>query len=231
MESLLHDFELLEFNESVHKRYSNLEYPDGIPAPEEDSGYIKLSHLKDESIEDMMKIEKKLKYRPHFLKAKEIRDEIGREAFIKSEYSDMWDTYKNTNRVNLSRFLKDMLPYVDKDTMKRLKHGKYFRKCVDGPMKNDELLELAKTPNSYAVLNPEIQFFTSEIIRDLGKKFSIDKLFDMTKDKDLVNEVLEEDDEVEEKLYQKPPRGRKVANVSYNAYMRPELHEFHEHPL
>ncbi|MBS3782168.1 MAG: hypothetical protein KGY68_06135 [Candidatus Thermoplasmatota archaeon] len=172
---------------------------------EEHTDYLKLNHLKYESLKDVKKVDKKLQLRPYFLKSKTIRDEIGREAFIKSEYSDRWDTYKNTNRVNLSKFLKDMLPYVDKTVIKRLKHGKYFRKVVDGLMKNNELLDLAKTPNSYAVVNPRKtqEFFTGDVIRDLRKKFKREKLIDITKDEKWVNKALKEYDLPEPK----PHRG------------------------
>ena len=195
MDSILQEFELIEINKSVMKRYSNRKYIDEFNHRTDDHyDYIKLNHLKYESLRDVKKVDERLQFHPYFLKSKKIRNEIGREAFIKSEYSDRWETYKNTNRVNLSRFLKDMLPYVDKPTIKRLKHGKYFRKVVDGLMKNEKLLGLAKTPNSYAVLNPykTQEFFTGDIIRDLRKKFNVEKLVDMTKDEEWVKMVLEE---------------------------------------
>jgi len=195
MDSILQEFELIEINKSIVYRYSNQKFIEDFNHRTDDHfDYIKLEHLKYESLRDVKKVDKKLQLRPYFLKSKKIRDEIGREAFIKPEYSDRWDTYKNTNRVNLSRFLKDMLPYVDKPTIKRLKHGKYFRKIVDGLMKNDQLLELAKTPNSYAVVNPTKtqEFFTGDIIRDLRKRFKVDKLIDMTKDEEWVKKALDE---------------------------------------
>ena len=195
MDSILQEFEIIEMNKSILKRYCNQKFIDEFNHRTDDHfDYIKLEHLKYESLRDVKKVDKKLQLRPYFLKSKKIRDEIGREAFVKSEYSDRWDTYKNTNRVNLSRFLKDMLPYVDKPTIKRLKHGKYFRKIVDGLMKNDQLLELAKTPNSYAVINPNKtrEFFTGDIVRDLRKKFKVEKLVDMTKDEKLVEKALKE---------------------------------------
>ncbi|MEF8832812.1 MAG: hypothetical protein V5A66_04750 [Candidatus Thermoplasmatota archaeon] len=195
MDSILQEFELIEMNTSLVRRYSNEKFIEEFShRTDEHADYIKLEHLKYESLRDVKKVDKKLQLRPYFLKSKDIRDEIGREAFVKSEYSERWDTYKNTNRVNLSKFLRDMLPYIDKPTIKRLKHGKYFRKVVDGLMKNDQLLALAKTPNSYAVVNPNKtqEFFTGDIIRDLRKKFKVEKLVDMTKDEDWVKKVLEE---------------------------------------
>ncbi len=195
MDSILQEFEIIEINRSVVKRYCNEKFIEEFNHRTNDHyDYIKLNHLKYESLRDVKRVDEKLQLRPYFLKSKKIRDEIGREAFIKPEYSDRWDTYKNTNRVNLSKFLKDMLPYVDKPTIKRLKHGKYFRKVVDGLMKNDKLLELAKTPNSYAVLNPykTQDFFTGDIIRDLRKKFKVEKLVDMTKDDEWVKKALDE---------------------------------------
>jgi len=197
MDSILREFELIELNRSIVERYSNQKSIKDISHRTNNHfDYIKLEHLKYESLKDVKKVDKKLQLRPYFLKSKKIRNEIGREVFIKSEYSDRWDTYKNTNRVNLSKFLKDMLPHIDKPTVKRLKHGKYFRKMVDGLMKNDELLDLAKTPNSYAVVNPNKvqEFYTGEIIRDLRKKFEVEKLVDLTKDEDWVKKALEEYD-------------------------------------
>ncbi|MFW6047978.1 MAG: hypothetical protein ACOC87_01595 [Candidatus Natronoplasma sp.] len=207
MDSILQEFEIIEINKSILRRYSNHKFVGNFDYRRaEHTDYIKLEHLKYESLRDVKKVDKKLQLRPYFLKSKKIREEVGREAFIKSEYSDRWDTYKNTNRVNLSKFLKDMLPYIDKTTIKRLKHGKYFRKIVDGLMKNDQLLELAKTPNSYAVLNPNKtqEFFTGDIIRDLRKKFEVEKLVEMTKDEEFVKKALEEYDLPEPK----PSRGR-----------------------
>ncbi len=197
MELTLREFQLIEINRTIIERYSNRKFIDEFNhRTEEHTDYLKLDHLKYDSLKDVKKVEKKLQCRPYFVKSKEIRDEVGREAYIKSEYSDRWETYKNTNRVNLSRFLKDMLPYIDKPTMKRLKHGKYFRKIVDGLMRNDRLLDLAKTPNSYAVINPnkEQKFYTEEVLKDLSKKFDKKKLFDLTKDKDRVIDILEEYD-------------------------------------
>ncbi len=207
MDSILQEFQLIEINKSILQRYCNQKFIKNFNhRTNEHVDYIKLGHLKYESLRDVKKVDKKLQLRPYFLKSKKIRDEIGREVFIKPEYSDRWDTYKNTNRVNLSRFLKDMLPYIDKPTIKRLKHGKYFRRIVDGLMKNDQLLDLAKTPNSYAVLNPNKtqEFFTGDIIRDLRKKFKVEKLVDMTKDEEWVKKALEEYELPEPKSY----RGR-----------------------
>jgi len=207
MDSILQEFELIEMNKSIVKRYCNHKFIEDFNHRTDDHyDYIKLEHLKYESLRDVKKVDKKLQLRPYFLKSKKIRDEIGREAFVKSEYSDRWDTYKNTNRVNLSRFLKDMLPYIDKPTIKRLKHGKYFRKIVCGLMKNDQLLELAKTPNSYAIVNPNKtqEFYTGDIIRDLRNKFDVEKLVDLTKDEEWVKKALEE----YELPKPKPSRGR-----------------------
>jgi len=207
MDSILQEFELIEMNKSIVKRYSNQKFIEDFNHRTDDHyDYIKLEHLKYESLRDVKKVDKKLQLRPYFLKSKKIRGEIGREAFVKSEYSDRWDTYKNTNRVNLSKFLKDMLPYIDKPTIKRLKHGKYFRKIVGGLMKNDQLLELAKTPNSYAVVNPTKtqEFYTGDIIRDLRNKFKVEKLVDLTKDEEWVKKALEE----YELPKPKPSRGR-----------------------
>ncbi len=215
MDSILQEFELIEINRSIMKRYCNQKYIEQFDHRTNDHyDYIKLNHLKYESLRDVKKVDKKLQFHPYFLKSKKIRNEIGREAFIKSEYSDRWDTYKNTNRLNLSKFLKDMLPYVDKPAIKRLKHGKYFRNLVDGLMKNDQLLDLAKTPNSYAVLNPykTQEFFTGDIIRDLRKKFNVEKLVDMTKDEKWVKKVLDE----YELPAPRPPTGRKNKQTNFS---------------
>lgn len=197
MELTLREFQLIEINRTIIERYSNRKYIENFNhRTETHTDYLKLNHLKKQSLKDFKKVEKKLQSCPYFLKSKKIREEVGREAFIKSEYGERWDTYKNTNRMNLSRFLKDMLPYIDKYTMKRLKHGKYFRKIVDGLMRNENLLSLAKTPNSYAVLNPEKtrDFYTEDILKDLGKKFDKKKLVDLTKDKKLIEDILEKHD-------------------------------------
>ncbi len=195
MEMKIRESQLIEINQSVIRRYSKKKPVSSFSHRiEEHTDHLKLKHLKDESLEDVKKVDKKLQIRPFFLKSKTIRDEVGKEAFIKKEYSDRWNTYKNTNRVNLSKFLKDMLPYVDKATIKRLKHGKYFRNIVDGLMNNDSLLDLAGTPNAYAVLNPRKtqDFYTEDIIKDLNKKFEKEKIIDMTKDEELVKDVLGE---------------------------------------
>ncbi|MBS3815974.1 MAG: hypothetical protein KGY76_00225 [Candidatus Thermoplasmatota archaeon] len=197
MELRIREFQLIEINQTVMRRYCNQKrIQEFNHRKEEHTDYLKLRHLKDGSLKDVKSVEKKLQTHPYFLKSKTIREEVGKEAYIKEEHSERWETYKNTNRVNLSKFLKDMLPYVDKATIKRLKHGKYFRKIVSGMLKNNSLLELANTPNAYAVLNPERkdEFFTKDIVYDLGKKFGKQKLVDMTKDEDLVEDLLEEYD-------------------------------------
>lgn len=196
----IRELQLIEINQSIIRRYSKKKsYRNFNRRTEEHKDYLKLTHLKKDSLEDFKKVDKKLQKRPFFLKSKTIRDTVGREAFIKKEFSDRWDTYKNTNRVNLSKFLKDMLPYVDKRTIKRLKHGKYFRNIVDGLMNNNQLLDLAGTPNSYAVVNPRKtqNFFTENIVKDLDKKFEKEKLIDMTKDEDWVEDIVGESDSSE----------------------------------
>lgn len=196
----IRELQLIEINRSIIQKYSKTRSIDDFTHRKEDhTDYLKLNHLKKNSLEDFKKVDKKLQKRPFFLKSKTIRDTVGREAFIKKEFSDRWDTYKNTNRVNLSKFLKDMLPYVDKATIKRLKHGKYFRNIVDGLMNNHELLDLAGTPNSYAVLNPRKtqSFYTENIVKDLDKKFEKEKLIDMTKDEEWVRDIIGEPESLE----------------------------------
>lgn len=215
MEHTLREFQLIEINKSIIDKYSKRKsISEFNHRTEEHTDYLKLDHLKYQSLKDVKKVEEKLQRHPYFLKSKDIRDEVGKEAYIKSEYSDRWETYNNTNRVNLSRFLKDMLPYIDKATMKRLKHGKYFRKLVDGLMRNDRLLDLAKTPNSYAVLNPkkEEEFYTEDILEDLGKKFDKKKLIELTKDKDRVKDILEDYDLPESTISDRR-RGRKTGSI------------------
>ncbi len=204
MEMRLREFQLIEINRSIIERYSHRAHADDLQHRKEESvEYLKLEHLKYESLKAVKKVEKKLQIRPYFLKSKTIREDVGREAYIKSEYSDRWETYKNTNRVNLSKFLKDMLPYVNKNAIKRLKHGRYFRSIVDGMMNNDALLDLAGTPNAYAVVNPRKtrDFFTEDIVKDLGKKFEKKELVDMTKDEEWIAEILEEDQNNDSKTY------------------------------
>ncbi len=212
MDIRLREFQLIEINRSVIERYSREERVDDFQQRrDKHADYLKLEHLKYESLKDVKKVEEKLQIDPYFLKSKTIREEVGREAYIKCEYSDRWDTYQNTNRVNLSKFLKDMLPYVDKASIKRLKHGRYFRNIVDGLMNNRALLDLASTPNSYAVVNPRKtqDFFTEDVVKDLGKRFEKEKLVDMTKNEEWVAEVLDEKDSGSAKIHtRRQYRGR-----------------------
>ncbi len=195
MELRLLEFQLIEINESIIKRYSKTKRLKSFNhRTDTHHDYIKLDHLKRRSLENVKKVDKKLQTHPYFLKSKTIREKVGRELYIQSEYSDKWNTYQDTNRLNLSRFLKDMLPFIDKETITRLKHGKYFRSIVDGLIRNQALLDMAHTPNGYAVVNPQKtrEFYTEPVIKDLNKKFEKEKLIDLTKDKEWVNEVLGE---------------------------------------
>lgn len=54
------------------------------------------------------------------------------------------------------------------------------------------VLSLDYTPNSYAVLNPEKEFFNDKIIEELLKEFEPIKVVYMTKDKDQTEKVMEE---------------------------------------
>lgn len=189
------ELQLIEINESIIRRYSNTRNIKSFNHRQETHhDYIKLDHLKEKSLERVKTVDEKLQSHPYFLKSKTIRDEVGKELYIKGEYSDKWNTYQDTNRLNLSKFLKDMLPYIDKATIKRLKHGKYFRSVVDGLLKNTELLDLAKTPNGYAVVSSKKtrEFYTEPVVKDLNKKYSKEKLVKLTKDEEWINEVLEE---------------------------------------
>lgn len=197
MEIKLREFQLIEINQSIIERYCQGRRVDDFQhRREKNTADLKLNHLKYGSLKDVKRVEEKLQIRPFFLKSKTIREDVGREVYIKKEYVDRWDTYKNTNRINLSKFLKDMLPYVNKKVIKRLKHGRYFRNIVDGMMNNHALLDLASTPNSYAVVNPQKtqEFFTEDVIKDLDKKFEKKKLADMTKDEEWVRDILDEED-------------------------------------
>ncbi|MFP3872574.1 MAG: hypothetical protein ACLFVL_06815 [Candidatus Aenigmatarchaeota archaeon] len=196
MELRLREFQIIEINKSVIRRYSRERFiHDFQYIEEEPSEPISLKHIKESSLEAVKKVDKKLRTPPYFLKAKTIRKEIGKELFIKSEYSDRWDTYRNTNRVNLPKFLKDMLPYVNKCAVKRLMCGKYFRKSIDSLLVDRKLQPLAQGPNSYAVLNPNKreEFFTEDVMEQFTKEFDQDELEDMTKDEEWVREVLGEE--------------------------------------
>ncbi len=195
MDSVLIEFKLIRIDDPLLQRlYCDLDKLTEIDEKEEELfDYLKLEHLPYNSLKLIKIVDEKLQYRPFFLKSKYIRDEIGKEIYIKSEYSEKWHTYKNTNRVSLSTFLKHMLPYVDKPVIKRLKYGKSFRKEVDGLMRNDELLKLTRSPHSYAVINPNKtkKFYTEKIIRDLRKKFSVEELIYRIKDEEWVRTALE----------------------------------------
>ncbi|MFW5946753.1 MAG: hypothetical protein ACOCTN_07800 [Candidatus Natronoplasma sp.] len=215
MEIQIRELQLIEINQSIISKYSKKRsYRNFNYKANNQTDYLKLTHLKKGSLEDFKKVDRKLQSRPFFLKSKTIRDTVGREAFIKKEFNDRWETYKNTNRVNLSKFLKDMLPYIDKATIKRLKHGRYFRNIVDGLMNNNRLLDLASTPNSYAVVNPRKtqDFYTEKIIKDLDKKFEREKIVDMTKDEGWVKDVLGEPESSRPRPFVSRKRLRKEIN-------------------
>ncbi|MEF8874608.1 MAG: hypothetical protein V5A88_08070 [Candidatus Thermoplasmatota archaeon] len=209
MDIRLREFQIIEINKSIIRKYSKDNFSHDFQYLEEESpDPLSLEHLKESSIAAVKKVDKKLRTPPYFLKAKTIRKEIGREVFIKSEYSDKWDTYKNTNRVNLPKFMKDMLPYVNKPAVKRLMCGRYFRKALeDSLLINYNLSPLAKGPHSYAILNPNKreEFFTEDVMNQFAKEFDRKELVEMTKDEELVQNVLEEPSSPE-------PKKRKTQN-------------------
>ncbi len=196
------ELQFIELGESLLKRSDY--YRDW--ADEYESKIPKIEHFKPDSQEHIKKVDHKLSRPPWSVDAKTIRDEISQDLFVKSEYEDAWNTYENTKRFNFSSFLKDVLPYVDSDCIQRLKHGKHFRGVVDGIMEDYDsyFLEIAggRGGNS-AVVNPNKtrELFTEPIVEDLSKKYDRAELVDLTKDEELVNEVVgePEKDELKEK--------------------------------
>ncbi len=199
MELRIREFQVIQINKSIIRKYSSDRFIHNFQYIEEEpTGTLSLKHLKESSLEAIKKVDEKLRTPPYFLKAKTIRKEIGRELFIKNEYSDKWDTYKNTNRVNLSKFVKDMLPYVNKPAVKRLMCGKHFRKSIDSLLINYQLSPIAQGPGSYAVLNPnkKKEFFTEEVMDHFVKEFDEEELIEMTKDEELVWKALDDDSDL-----------------------------------
>ncbi len=194
MELRIREFQIIEINKSIIRKYGREKFIHDFQYIEEERDEpLSLKHLKEESLEAVKRVDDKLRKPPYFLKAKTIRKEIGRELFVKNEYSDKWNTYKNTNRVNLSKFLKDMLPYVNKPAIRRLMCGKYFRKSIDSLLINYKLSPLAQSPHSYAVLNPNKsdEFFTEDVMKQFVKEFDRDELKEMTKDEKLIQEFFD----------------------------------------
>ncbi len=232
MDIRLREFQIIEINKSIIRKYSkdnfiyNFQYIE-----EEPEESLSLKHLKESSIEAVKKVDKKLRTPPYFLKAKTIRKEIGKELFIKSEYSDKWDTYKNTNRVNLPKFLKDMLPYVNKPAIKRLMCGKYFRKSIaDSLLINYKLTPLAQSPHSYAVLNPnkKKEFFTQNVMKQYIKEFDEKELMEMTKDEELVKKAMGTTSSKSSKSKKRKIQGRPPIPKARNYHHRDHMYV---HPI
>ncbi|MFP4116797.1 MAG: hypothetical protein ACLFQ8_02530 [Candidatus Aenigmatarchaeota archaeon] len=196
---------------------------------EYESNVPKIEHFQEESQKYIKKLDERLSKPPWFVDSKSIREDIAKELVVKSEYKDAWETYSRTKRFNFPKFLKDVLPYMNTDCVKRLKHGKYLRNMVDGIIDkyDTRVLEIAggRGP-SYAVLNPDKteEFYTESILKDLSKELDGEELIDLTKDEELINDALGElkEDELKEKE-------RIVAQK--NAYSMPTRPSEHKRPF